>query len=128
MWLSDRLGQRHHRFAHDLRVFIFVAVGHLDLAQAQRVLDHHAATLPATCLKGMKRVLHRATSAYALGQHQTILNADARTRGQVRRRGMYRVANQHHSAFEPGLGHQQGFERAKDDARCFGDLFAAGAR
>ena len=36
---------------------------------------------------------------------------------------MHRITDQHHTAFEPGLGHQQGFQRAKDDAGGLGDVF-----
>src|SRR5436309_12203876 len=90
---SDRLRQRHQRLAHDAGVLFLVAAGDLDLAQASRVLDDHAAALPAAVLEGVQRAAHVARAAQLFGQHQGILDADAGTGRQVWRRCMHGVSD-----------------------------------
>ena len=57
--MSDGLGQRHQRVAHDAAVLFLVATGDLDLAQAGRVLHHHAAALPAPVFERRQGLVHR---------------------------------------------------------------------
>src|SRR3954468_24804707 len=91
---SDRRRARHEALAHDVGELLLVAAGDLDLAQAGRVLHHHAATLPAALLEGGERLVDGRLLSKLLGQHDRVFDADARTGRKVGRGRMHRVADQ----------------------------------
>ena len=102
---------------HDAGVFFLVAALDLDLSQARGVFHHHAATLPAALFEGGQRRRHGAVLAIEfIGQYQRVFDADAGTRGQMRRGGMDGIADQRHPPLRPGTRQQQALQRTIDDA------------